>query len=289
MKVKVLLLVYLLLFFCKENKPVYSYISPSTGMKFQKIPAREFMMGCSTGDASCDNTEKPLHKVKITQPFYIGIYEVSQEEYQKIMGKNPSGFGRFQECIFWNVICTEAREQNLPVEGVSWQDAVKFANELSKRDGLEPVYDINYQRIEGKKGYRLPTEAEWEYAARAGSTTKYYFGDDADKLGDYAWYSNNSDKKTHPVGQKKPNSFGLYDIHGNVWEMCEDWFDNSYYKQFENKAAVDPKGPEEGSYRVDRGGSWNDFQRDVSVSNRGYWLPELRYDDIGFRLFLSSP
>ena len=174
------------------------------------------------GSADSDY-EKPPHQVKVNS-FAIGKYPVTQAQYEAVMGINPSHF--------------KNNPQN-PVEKVSWDDAQAFCQKLSQITG---------------KTYRLPTEAEWEYACRAGTTTRYYFGDDANQLGDYAWYSANSQSKTHPVGQKKPNAWGLYDMIGNVWEWCED----DWHSTYEN-------APRDGSAwlikddrsQILRGGSWS--------------------------------
>ena len=130
------------------------------------------------------------------------------------------------------------------MEKVSWDDAIAFCNKLSEREGLKPYYQFGTGAYSpGGDGYRLPTEAEWEYACRAGSTTRYSFGDDAASLGEFAWFDSNSDSKTHPVGQKQPNAWGLYDMHGNVWEWCWDWYESYYYRQSPD---VDPVGPSRG-------------------------------------------
>ena len=155
--------------------------------------------------------EQPQHPVKISRPFFLGIHEVTQGQYQAVMGNNPSLF---------------KGSDDLPVENVSWLDAVGFCNKLSEREKRTPFYRIDGTEVTivGGNGYRLPTEAEWEYACRAKSTTLYPFGDDAGKLGEHAWYDGNSEGKTHPVGQKLPNAWGLYDMLGNVWEWCADWY-----------------------------------------------------------------
>jgi len=139
-------------------------------------------------------TEQPPHRVQIEHPFYIGTTEVTQGQWQAVMGNNPSNF---------------KGEDSLPVEQVSWEDCQSFLQKLSQKEGKE---------------YRLPSEAEWEYACRAGSTTRYFYGDEESKLGEYAWYQDNSGNMTQPVGQKKPNAWGLYDIYGNVGEWCQDWY-----------------------------------------------------------------
>ncbi len=201
----------------------------SVGMEFVLIPAGEFMMGSPEGEGDYD--ERPQHKVIITRPFYMQTTPVTQAQWKKVIGrkflrrtKNPSYF----------------KGDDLPVERVSWKDAQRFLEKLNQK--------------EQKGRYRLPTEAEWEYACRAGSATKYSFGNDEGRLGEYAWYDKNSGGKTHPVGQKKPNAWGLYDMHGNVWEWCSDWYDKDYYR---NSPSRNPKGPTNGRYRVLRGGSWS--------------------------------
>ena len=157
------------------------------------------------------------------------MYEVTQEQYERVMGKNPSRF----------------KGPQLPVERVSWKAAVSFCTKLSA---------FPEEQAAGRT-YRLPTEAEWEYACRAGSTTDFCFGDAEWGLDDYAWYEDNSDHRTHPVGQKRPNAWGLYDMHGNVWEWCADWHDEAYY---EASPVDDPQGPATGVDRVGRGGSWSE-------------------------------
>ncbi len=203
-------------------------------MELVLIPAGEFMMGDGSGQSFPD--QQPLHKVKITRLFYLGKYEVTQRQWEAVMGNNPSEF----------------RGPENPVDQVSRDDCQAFPAKLNQKSG------------KGGVKLNLPTEAQWEYACRAGTTTRYSFGDDLESLGDYAWHTGNSGKTTHPVGQKKPNSWGLYDMHGNVWEYCSDWYGEDYYRQ---SPLTDPTGPASGDRHVLRGGSF-DHDR---VSRQRYW------------------
>ena len=205
----------------QEKKDPPKHFTNSLGMKFVWIPPGSFMMGSPKEEKGRFDYESPQHKVTLTKGFYMGVHPVTQEQWQEVMGNNPSRF---------------KYEKNLPVEEVSWDDCQEFIKNLREKD---------------KKLYRLPTEAEREYSARAGTKTAYYFGDDSSMLGQYAWFLDNSEKKTHPVGQKKPNQWGLYDMHGNVWQWCQDW-----YGEYPQKDVVDPQGPDKGKLRVQRGGSW---------------------------------
>jgi formylglycine-generating enzyme required for sulfatase activity len=217
------------------------------------IPSGEFLMGSNEY-----SDEGPIHRVKLS-PYFIGKYPVTQAQWKAVMGNNPS---RFQG-------------DDLPVETVSWEDAKKFCETISAKTG---------------KTYRLPTEAEWEMACRAGSNGKYCFGDDEKLLGEYAWYGQNSDDKTHPVGQKKPNAWGLFDMHGNVWEWCGDWYGGRYYSECEKQGLVtDPQGPATGSYRVARGGGWNNYAVRCRSADRGGVVPGNRRDGLGFRLVRIGP
>jgi formylglycine-generating enzyme required for sulfatase activity len=229
----------------------------SIGIKMVLIPPGEFLMGSPDSDSDAYSDEKPQHTVRITKPFYLGVTEVTQQQYERVMGANPSNFKGAQ----------------LPLEQVSWEDAVEFCRKLS---------ELPAERSAGRV-YRLPSEAEWEYACRAGSKTKWSFGDWESSLGDYAWFSSNSDRKTHPVGTKKPNAWGLYDMHGNVWEWCSDWF--GYHA---STTVSDPTGPATGSYRVIRGGGWSDPAGDCRSANRPGGAPDARSDGLGFRLAFSS-
>jgi formylglycine-generating enzyme required for sulfatase activity len=215
-----------------------------------RIPAGTFTMG----DDDEYEQERPAHEVAISRDFYLGAHEVTQEQWLVVMGTDPSGH----------------EGSNLPVETVSWDDAVAFTKTLSDRLG---------------RVVRLPTEAEWEYACRAGSTTKYCFGDDPAGLGDYGWSFANSSGAAQPVGGKRPNAWGLYDMHGNVWEWCSDWYDEGYYKQ---SPSVDPTGPDSGESRVLRGGGY--LLRDTSVRSavRGNHPPEMSFKDLGLRIVVES-
>jgi len=229
-------------------------IANSIGTELILIPAGEFMMGSPDNASGAASYEKPQHRVQITKPFYLGAYPVTQAEYKRVIRKNPSHF---------------QGDAQRPVEQVAWDDAQEFCCRLSEREGAT---------------YRLPTEAEWEYACRARSSGLWCFGEYAGLLEQYAWYDENSGTTTHPVGQKQPNAWGLYDMHGNVWEWCSDWWDAEYYKQIAAKAAVDPAGPTRGSLRVLRGGSWYDVASCCRASYRFWFEPGLRYYCLGFRL-----
>jgi formylglycine-generating enzyme required for sulfatase activity/serine/threonine protein kinase len=214
--------------------------------------------------------EKPRHLVTISRPFYLGVYTVTQSEYMQIARENPSDF---------------SGGGRLPVENVSWFDAVAFCNTLSQKEGLPPFYEIKGQTVEvpdwNGPGYRLPTEAEWEFACRAGTTTRFSFGGDEGALGEYAWYSANSNGRTHPVGEKKPNTFGLFDMHGNVWEWCWDGYAADYYQK---SPADDPRGPDQSVDRVFRGGSWDLDSRYSRSANRRGNTPTYLYNNLGFRV-----
>ena len=221
----------------------------SIGMEFKLIPAGRFTMG--QGDES--------HEVTLTEPFQMGVHEVTQAQYEQVMGSNPS---------------IDKGAEN-PVDPVSWDDAVQFCRQLSELPAEKAAGNV----------YRLPTEAQWEYACRAGTTTTFSFGDDNSVLGDYAWFTNNSSRNTHPVGSKKPNAWGLYDMHGNVWEWCSDWYGKDYY---ESSPTSDPTGPSGGSLRVSRGGSWDNTADYCRAAYRARSSPSFRANANGFRVVRSS-
>ena len=216
------------------------------GMKFKLIPAGTFTMG--DGDKA--------HEVSLTQPFQISVHEVTQAQYEQVMGVNPSRF----------------KGADNPVENVSWDDAVEFCRRLSELPAEKAAGNV----------YRLPTEAEWEYACRAGTTTKYSFGDDESELRDHAWCSENSDVQTHRVGSKKPNAWGLYDMHGNVWEWCQDW-----HGDYPSVSVTDPSGVTSGSFRVFRGGGWGTAAEFCRSAQRALGEPSFPYPGGGFRVCLS--
>ena len=220
-------------------------------MEFVLIEPGTFEMGSPETEAGRFDDEGPVHTVTLSQPFYLGKYEVTQEQWQAVMGNNPSDFS--------------GCGSNCPVENVSWEDAQEFIVRLNRNEGVNM--------------YRLPTEAEWEYAARAGTQTAYHFGDDADQLGAYAWYNENSDRETHPVGQKQPNGWGLYDMLGNVWEWTAGW-----YGPYSAGSVTDPRGPSTGARRVARGGSWSYYARYCRAANRSRDSPGFRNISLGFRL-----
>src|SRR5262245_49948774 len=263
----------------------------SSEMQFVKIAPGEFMMGCSVGDIDCNDDERPIHRVQITKSFEIGKYEVTQAQWQAVMASNPSTI----------------KGDDHPVETISKNEAHDFLNKLNERnDGYH---------------YRLPTEAEWEYAARAGTTEPY-----AGRLDEIAWYAGNSEDETHPVGKKKPNAWGLYDMQGNVRELVSDWYARDYYSR---SLVADPTGPAPGEQRgfpggrrggfrgqrgqrgepdgqqgpggrrggrggfgggrgqlpVMRGGAWDNPAPFLRISARySYYGPTLRVSDVGFRV-----
>jgi formylglycine-generating enzyme required for sulfatase activity len=238
----------------------------SINMEFILIPAGEFLMGSTQDEIDrlvqrygddwrkYFERELPQHQVRISQSFYLGKYQVTQAEWQAVMGENPSSF---------------KGDPNRPVENVSWNEVQQFIRKLNEK--------------EGSNKYRLPTEAEWEYAARAGTTTAYSFGDAPDQLGEYAWFDDNSGNTTHPVGQLKPNPWGLYDMHGNVFEWVEDW-----YGKYPAEPVTDPTGPPLGADRVLRGGSCCVGADYCRSAYRRDWLPATRLDGLGFRLARSA-
>ena len=217
------------------------------------IPAGQFMMGSPDLDADAPADEKPKHRVRITRPFYLGKYPVTQEQWQAVMGNRRGA----------------VKGPKNPVESVSWNDCQAFLNQL-------------HEQVGGDK-FQLPTEAQWEYACRAGSTAKHFFGDKESDLGDYAWYRQNSKTTSHPVGEKKPNAWGLYDMYGNVWEWCGDLYSDEYYA---HSPTDDPPGPDKGPTRVIRGGSWDAPAKRCRSAHCASFAPEREDYLLGLRIAL---
>jgi len=209
-------------------------VKTACGMTMVAIPAGEFTMGVAEGAVDA----KPAHRVKVSA-FLLDQQEMTQEIYERIMGKNPS---------------RRKNAQN-PVEQVTWSAAVRFCNARSVLEGLKPCYDTNTWACDfTANGYRLPTEAEWEYACRAGTSGRFYFGENDGELKSYGWFEGNASAAPHPVGQRKPNAWGLQDMLGNVWEWCDDYYGVKYYRE---SPSENPRGPREGEKRVLRGGAWS--------------------------------
>lgn len=222
------------------------------GIRFVKIEPGCFEMGRDKNFKESLKSELPAHKVCIQKAFYLGETELTQGQWEEVMGSNPSKF----------------KVRNYPVERVTWNEVQEFIQRLNK--------------LEGGENYRLPTEAEWEYAARAGTRSVYSYGDDAEKLTKYAWFGNEGYRgSSKEVAKKQPNPWGLYDIHGNVWEWVQDWYSEGYYT---SSPANDPKGPAIGQYKVYRGGSWVSKAFNLRSALRYSGLPVTRSSDIGFRL-----
>jgi formylglycine-generating enzyme required for sulfatase activity len=247
-----------------ETKPdtVNLDLGQGVSLSLARLPAGKFLMGSPKGDMGAANDESDRapnnpaqHEVTLSKPFLIGVTEITQEQYQQVTGTNPSHF----------------KGADLPVDSVSWEDATRFCKMLSDKTG---------------KVVRIPTEAEWEYACRAGSTTRYFHGDDPDseELADHAWYEVNAGRKTHPVGLKKPNAWGLCDMGGNLWEWCQDFYAGPY----EDKSVTDPKGPAAGGIRILRGGCWETGRLSCRSTNRGGMIPGRATSRFGFRVVVEE-
>jgi serine/threonine protein kinase/formylglycine-generating enzyme required for sulfatase activity len=256
----------------------------SIGMKLVLFNEGSFQMGSPDGDELAGADQKPQHPVRISRPFYLGVFEITQAWYEAIIGDNPSNFsakGGAQA----QVVKQDTRD--FPVECVSWIDAIMFCNALSKKDGLKPFYelDVGAARVPdwNGPGYRLPTEAEWEYSARAGSQSAYSFGNDPAELNDHGWYRNNSDAQTHRVGLKKPNAFGLFDMHGNVREWCWD----VYGPYGGAEPVTDPRGPSGTGNKVLRGRSWGLPREFARSAAREQHTAGKRNRGLGFRVALN--
>lgn len=256
---KLIIILVMLIILCGGCKPKEEIILtiPETNVKIamRLIPAGQFVMGSPQLEVDRSEDEGPQHLVTITEPFYIGVYEVTQEQWLTVMGTLPSYFGYYP---------------GSPVEFVSWDDCQEFITELNTK---------------GIGKFRLPTEAEWEYACRAESVTSFSYGDDAtySDINEYAWHLKNSESTTHTVGQLKPNAWGLFDTHGNVLEWCSDW-----YGTYNDTPQTDPEGPENGTYRVLRGGAWSFEPRYLRTARRGYHPQWDSNASHGFRLVRTT-
>jgi formylglycine-generating enzyme required for sulfatase activity len=280
---KIMVVLSLLIFSCSTTSNYYSFdnalepagstVAETTAQAkqtatpipvFVRVEGGTFQMGGGNDD------EKPVHTVTITG-FYMAKYPVTQKEWIAVMGNNPSYF----------------KGDNLPVECVSWYDAVEYCNRLSEKEKLTPAYTINGTNVtwdRNANGYRLPTEAEWEYAAKGGNGSPgNYAYSGSNNIDEVAWYQENSARSTQEVGAKKPNGLGLYDMSGNVYEWCWDWYGN-----YPNEAQTDPIGASSGSFRVDRGGSWGDWVQYVRSALRYYSTPSFRSYSLGFRVLRNG-
>lgn len=239
-----------------------THIDP--GERFVWLPAGQFVMGSPEDEQDRNNDEGPQTVVTLNRGFYMSRYEVTQAEYNAVMGSHLSGF---------------EGDPNRPVEMVKWQDATNYCGKLT-------VQERAAGRLPAGWEYRLPTEAQWEYACRAGTTNRFGFGNDPEytHIGDYAWYTDNSKNITHPVGSKLPNRWGLYDMHGNVWEWCADWYADSY----PGGSVTNPAGPASGQDLVARGGSWYFNGPYCRSAYRGRYNPGSHNNDLGFRVALVA-
>jgi formylglycine-generating enzyme required for sulfatase activity len=230
--------------------PVSRKMFNTIGMRFVLIPAGTFLMGTGPSEVG-DEDELPQHQVTLSQPFYLQTTPVTQGQWVEVMGENPAYF--------------HEGGPDCPVENVSWEEAQEFITKLNDQEGTDE--------------YRLPTEAEWEYACRAGSSSQFCYGEEEADLKNYAWYEANSGECTHPVALLRPNAWGLYDLHGNVFEWCQDWFG-----AYPSEPVTHPQGPADGEHRVLRGGSWNSAAEDVRCAYRHRLTPGYRYRHEGFRV-----
>jgi formylglycine-generating enzyme required for sulfatase activity len=245
-------------------------VTSKTGVEMVLIPAGEFIMGDNDGEED----ESPAHSVRVAA-FYMDVHEVTQESHQSLMGKNPAKF----------------KNPRHPVEQLGWFGAISYCNMRSLRENLTPCYDLNTMECNFEAdGYRLPTESEWEYACRAQSTDDYSYGDRAEKLSLYAWFEDNAGQTTHPVGKKNPNAWGLYDMHGNVSEWCQDYYEDTHYQDRADSEGWNNTPSDE---RVLRGGSWANPAAQCRSSARLSEEPGLSdvcfgYDAYGFRCVRRS-
>jgi formylglycine-generating enzyme required for sulfatase activity len=247
----------------EPGKSMTVRMEPEVVFEMVRVEADTFQMGCgdnaegvvtNKGCAEAENSEKPVHAVSLNS-FYIGKYEVTQQQWMDVMGSNPSRLTNCDKC---------------PVESVSFKDIQEFLQKLNSKSS---------------KKYRLPTEAEWEYAARGGHKIQEFAYSGSNKAEEVAWFSLNSGNKTHPVGEKTPNSLGIYDMSGNVWEWCSDFYDETFYGR---SPVNNPKGPPSGDFNILRGGSWLGPSSKCRVSSRKWEMPNQKSDSHGFRLVTNE-
>lgn len=258
-----------------QSKPGETFTN-SIGMKLVLIPAGKFVMGSPFDEFGHEDNET-RHWVRISQPFYIAIYEVTQDEYRQVMRSNPSFFSPSGK---GSAQVQGKNTDRFPAEQVSWFDAVEFCNTLSATEGLGEYYTVSGENVSiaGGRGYRLPTEAEWEYACRAGTLTPFNVGKKLDEqTANYNWPKTSSDR-TNAVGAYTANAFGIYDMHGNVSEWCYDWTG-----RYGSSSSTDPYGPSDGAERVVRGGNWRAFERACRSASRSESPPSTRWNAFGFR------
>jgi formylglycine-generating enzyme required for sulfatase activity len=279
-------------------------VTNGLGMKLRLVPPGEFLMGSTkeqiefyvrqAGEKKSEMSDRladrlkrvfPQHPVRLTRVFYLGVHEVTRRQFRRFVeatgfktdaekdgkgGKGLKGDKWLEDPRFvWNGNLRFSQTDDHPVVHVSWNDAVAFCKWLTQQEGV---------------AYRLPTEAQWEYACRAGNHGEWCVGDDESLLAEYAWYDANSGRRTHPVGQKRANAFGLCDMHGNVWEWCNDW-----YADYRKGALSDPHGPQSGSVRVSRGGCWYYFAGYSRSVIRFRDPPSNRFSNLGFRVAADLP
>lgn len=243
-----------------------SEIRNSLGMQLVSIPAGSFRMGSPMTEEGA-HADEVQHEVTLSKPFHLGTTEVTQAQFQKVMGRNPSNF--------LPGVVREPNSGNFPVDSVTWKDAVEFCRKLG---------ELPEEKAAGRV-YRLPTEAEWEYACRGGTTGPFAGTEETDELHHFAWSKGNSENATHPVASRKPNAWGLYDMHGNVWEWCHD----HYQKRYDQAPVTDPQGPKSGTEHVVRGGSFLSPENHCRSASRHAQLPDHAAIDCGFRVVLVSP
>ena len=249
----------------KEGSDIVSFKS-AIGIEMIAVIGGNFQMGSESGSSD----EKPVHTVAV-RDFYIGKYEVKQSQWEAVMGRKTS----------------QQSGNDSPADNISWNDAIEFCNKLSEKEGLTPCYSGSGKRTKCNfiaNGYRLPTEAEWEYVAKGGMENEQFAFSGSNNCDEVGWYSVNSSRHTHPAGVKQPNGIGVYDMSGNVWELCWDWYDSNYYK---DSPLDNPTGPSHGSKRVRRGGGWDNQETNCTVSSRQQASLSRSFPNIGFRLCRS--